>query len=216
MLPCVSVTQFPEPLRLCSLIPRAFAPLLLCTSAPLHISAKVQPVDLPATFQANSFRQGPASGPSGNFPGRFFPPRSSRWTFEKLFRADSFRQGPASGPSSNFPGQFFPSSSSQWTFGKLFRPILSAKVQPMDLRETFRPLIRRGMADNHLAISNLLIFLVAKKETKKTHSQLQIKHLPITIQWRAGGGEDNGAQKKAAEAAFFVAPAGFEPATHGL
>ena len=85
----------------------------------------------------------------------FFASKSSRWTFRQVFQpvpcakvqsmdlpasfpADSFRQGPTNGPSGNFSGQFFPSRSSRWTFRQLFRPILSVKVQPMDLQATFR------------------------------------------------------------------------------
>ncbi len=87
-----------------------------------------------------SLRQGPVDGPSGKFSSRFFPPRSSRWTFRQVFQpvfcakvqpldlpasfpADSFRQGPTNGPSGNFSGQFFPSRSNQWTFRQLFGPI---------------------------------------------------------------------------------------------
>ena len=67
------------------------------------LSVKVQPLDLPATFPASFLRQGPVDGPSGKFSGRFFPPRSSRWTFRQVFQ-----------------------------------PILSVKVQPMDLQASFR------------------------------------------------------------------------------
>ena len=67
-----------------------------------------------------SLRQGPTNGPSGKFSGRFFAPRSSRWTFR-------------------FSGRFFAPRSRQWTFRQLFLPILCSKVQPMDLPVSFRP-----------------------------------------------------------------------------
>ena len=53
------------------------------------------------------------------------------------FPASSLRQGPVDGPSGKFSSRFFPSRSNQWTFRQLFRPILSVKVQPMDLQATF-------------------------------------------------------------------------------
>ena len=81
--------------------------------------AKVQPMDLQATFPADSLRQGPTPGPSGKFSTPFFAPRSSLWTFRQVFntipcakvqlldlqatfRPHSLRQGPVCGPSGKF------------------------------------------------------------------------------------------------------------------
>ena len=49
----------------------------------------------------------------------------------------SLRQGPVDGPSGKFSSQFLAPRSSRWTFRQVFQPILSVKVQPMDLQATF-------------------------------------------------------------------------------
>ena len=129
------------------------------------LCAKVQPMDLQASFSANSLRQGPADGPSSNFFSQFFAPRSNRWTFRQVFqpnlcvkvqamdlqasfRPHSLRQGPADGPSGKFFSQFFAPRSKRWTFRQVFGPIPCAKVQPMDLPASFRPhFLRQGPTD---------------------------------------------------------------------
>ena len=119
------------------------------------LCAKVQPMDLPVSFPADSLRQGPGSGPSGNFSCRFLAPRSSRRTFRQVFQpvfcakvqpmdlpvsfpASFLRQGPTAGPSGKFSTPFFAPRSRQWTFRQVFGPILCSKVQPMDLQANFQ------------------------------------------------------------------------------
>ena len=180
--------------------------------------AKVQLLDLQATFRPHSLRQGPTPGPSGKFSTPFLTSRSNSWTFKHLFgpipyvkvqpldlqasfQHHSLRQGPTPGPSGKFSTPFLTSRSNSWTFRQVFNTIPHAKVQPLDLQATFRPHSLRqgptpgpssnfsapflasrsnpwtfrqvfglwqvgGVANNRLAINNLLIFLVAKRNEK--------------------------------------------------
>ncbi len=113
------------------------------------LCAKVQPMDLPASFRPDFLRQGPADGPSGKFSAPFFA------------------QGPTCGPSSNFSIQFLAPRSSRWTFRQVFRPVFCAKVQPMDLPVSFRPdFLRQGPANGPSgnAVKGLKVQVTLKTE----------------------------------------------------
>ena len=127
--------------------------------------AKVQPMDLQATFPADSLRQGPTPGPSGKFSTPFFAPRSSLWTFRQVFNtipyvkvqpmdlqatfpADSLRQGPT-----------FRQVFGLWQVG--------------------------GVANNHLAINNLPKIPRRKKRTRNVCKTLCIRWLAITSNQQA-------------------------------
>ena len=55
------------------------------------LCAKVQAMDLQASFRPRSLRQGPTNGPSGKFSAPFLAPRSNQWTFRQVFRVSKRR-----------------------------------------------------------------------------------------------------------------------------
>ena len=113
--------------------------------------AKVQPMDLQASFSANSLRQGPADGPSSKFFSQFFAPRSNRWTFKQVF------------------GPIFYAKVQPMDLQASFSAF--AKVRPMDLQATFRPhSLRQGPTDGPSGKFSSQIF--APRSSRWTFKQL--------------------------------------------